>query len=85
MKNDWWDLACPQRYIDLELNMRRKKLLELALSRAVYSRLVAARIEHGDFTAYHRRWNHGTASIHCIRGREKSVGHLFQCRKVLAA
>lgn len=65
--------------------MRRKKPPELALSRAVYARLIAARTGHGDFAAYHHRWKHETANIHCTCGREKSVGHLVQCRKALAA
>ncbi len=79
---DWWASACPRRYEDLELQMRRKKPPELALSRAIYARLIAARTGHGDFAAYHRRLNHDTET-QCECGREKSVGHLVQCRIAL--
>lgn len=78
---DWWSSACPQRYLELELKMRRKQPPELARPRAIYARLIAARTGHGGFAAYHRRWNHENASLHCVCGREKSVGHLVQCRK----
>lgn len=78
---DWWTLVCPQRYLELELKMRRKKPPELALPRAIYARLIAARTGHGDFSAYHRRWNHENASLHYVCGRENSVGHLVQYRK----
>ncbi|KAI0995872.1 hypothetical protein K3495_g12309 [Podosphaera aphanis] len=80
---DWWDSACPKRYEDLNLQMHRKKPPEMALTRAVYARLLAARTGHGDFASYHRRWNHATAPLLCECGREKSVGHLVQCRRAL--
>ncbi|KAI1005820.1 hypothetical protein K3495_g2401 [Podosphaera aphanis] len=80
---DWWDSVCPKRYEDLNLQMRRKKPPELALSSAVYARLLATRTGHGDFASYHRRWNHATAPLLCECGREKSVGHLVQCRRAL--
>ncbi|KAI1004009.1 hypothetical protein K3495_g4203 [Podosphaera aphanis] len=80
---DWWISACPRRYEDLELQMRRKKPPELALPRAIYARLIAARTGHGDFASYHRRWNHDTAPLFCACGREKSVAHLVQCRRAL--
>lgn len=82
--SDWWTSACPRRYEDLELQMRRKKPPKLALPRAIYARLIAARTGHGDFVTYHRRWNHDTAPLHCECGREKSVGHLVQCRRALS-
>ena len=80
---DWWHLNRPKHYADLELEMRRKKPPELALPRAVFARLIAARTGHGDFAAYHRRFKHTTATLHCERRREKSIGHLVQCRKAL--
>ncbi|KAI0993938.1 hypothetical protein K3495_g14247 [Podosphaera aphanis] len=80
---DWWSSARPRKYEDLELQMRRKKPPELALPRAVYARLIAARTGHGDFASYHRRWNHDTAPLLCESGREKLVGHLVQCRRAL--
>ncbi|KAI0999584.1 hypothetical protein K3495_g8615 [Podosphaera aphanis] len=80
---DWWISACLRRYEDLELQMRRKKPPELALPRAIYARLIAARTGHGDFASYHRRWNHDTAPLFCECSRENSVAHLVQCRRAL--
>ena len=84
MVTDWWHSNRPRHYANLELEMRRKKPPELALPRAVYARLIAARTGHGDFAAYHRRFNHADATLNCECGREKSIGHLVQCRKALA-
>ena len=84
MVTDWWHSNRPKRYINLELEMRRKKSPELGLPRAVYARLIAARTVYGDFAAYHRIFNHTKATLHCECDREKSVGHLVQCRKALA-
>ena len=83
MLTDWWHLNRPKHYADLELEMRRKKPPELALPRAMFARLIAARTGHGDFAAYNRRFNHTDATLNCECGREKSIGHLIQCRKAL--
>ncbi|KAI1003453.1 hypothetical protein K3495_g4752 [Podosphaera aphanis] len=80
---DWWDSACPKRYEDLNLQMHRKNPPELALSRAVYARLIAARTSHRNLASYHRRLDHDTAPLLCDCGREKSIGHLVQCRRAL--
>ncbi|KAI1003500.1 hypothetical protein K3495_g4708 [Podosphaera aphanis] len=68
LSTNWWTTACPNRHAELELQMRRKKPPELALSRALYSRLLAARTGHGDLAEYHRRWNHESAELHCLCG-----------------
>ncbi|KAI1003927.1 hypothetical protein K3495_g4283 [Podosphaera aphanis] len=81
---EWWTSARTTRYAELELRMRQKKPPELALSRALYARLLAARTGHGDFAAYHRRWNHESPTLACPCGRETSVGHLVECRRALA-
>ena len=54
MVTNWWHSNRPKHYADLELETRRKKPPELALLRAFYARLTAARTGHGDFAAYHR-------------------------------
>ncbi|KAI0999414.1 hypothetical protein K3495_g8783 [Podosphaera aphanis] len=84
LTTEWWTSARTTRYAELELRMRRKKPPELALPRALYARLLAARTGHGDFAAYHRRWNHESATLACPCGRETSVGHLVECRRALA-
>ncbi|KAI0994303.1 hypothetical protein K3495_g13879, partial [Podosphaera aphanis] len=84
LKTDWWTSACPSRYAELEIRMRRKKPPEFALPKALYARLLAACTGHGDFAAYHRRWNHESATLHCICEREKSAGHLTEYRRALA-
>ncbi|KAI1000540.1 hypothetical protein K3495_g7656 [Podosphaera aphanis] len=83
LSTDWWTTARPNRYAELELQMRRKKPPELALPRALYSRFLAARTGRGDFAEYHRRLNYESAELHCLCGREKSVGHLVECRRAL--
>ncbi|KAI1003468.1 hypothetical protein K3495_g4742 [Podosphaera aphanis] len=81
---EWWTLARTTRYAELELRMRRKKPPELALPRALYARLLAAPTGHGYFAAYHRCWNHESATLVCPCGRETSVGHLVECRRARA-
>ena len=46
---DWWDSHRLKRYADFDLKMKRKNPPELALPRAIYARLIAARTGHGDF------------------------------------
>ncbi|KAI0992932.1 hypothetical protein K3495_g15252, partial [Podosphaera aphanis] len=84
LTTEWWTSARTTRYAELELRMRREKPPELALPRALYARLLAARTGHGNFAAYHRRWNHESATLAYPCGRETSVGHLVECRRALA-
>ena len=76
--DEWWSTACPIRYRDLDLEMRREKPPELALPRNLYHHLLAARSGHGDFAAYHRRFNHEDADLHCICGQETSPTHFIK-------
>lgn len=55
--DDWWKEACPPRY------------RELALSRRLLRELIAARTGHGNFAAYHRRFNNAHAPMECTCGR----------------
>lgn len=58
-----------------------KPPLELyLLSRYSISKLIAARSGHGDFAAYHIRFKHEDASIHCACGEHKSPEHPFYCQ-----
>ncbi|KAI0998080.1 hypothetical protein K3495_g10112 [Podosphaera aphanis] len=72
LTTEWWTSARTTRYAELELRMKRKKPPEFALPRALHARLLAARTGHGDFAAYHRRWNHESATLACPCGRETS-------------
>jgi hypothetical protein len=63
-----YDISCPE---------------ELSLPRTVLHRLLALRTGHGDFTAYHRRFNHDENDCemqcpHC--GMDKTPEHLVFCR-----
>ncbi|KAI1005176.1 hypothetical protein K3495_g3041 [Podosphaera aphanis] len=78
--NEWWLTACP-RYQDLDLQMRRRKPPELALPRRLLHELLATRSGHGDFAAYHRRFNYEDANLICDCGTETSPTHFIHCRK----
>ena len=60
--------------------MRRRKP-ELALPRGLLHNLLAARSGHGDFAAYHRRFQHDNANLLCVCGQEKSPTHFVRCRR----
>lgn len=79
--SEWWATACPARYQDLDLQMRRRKPPELALPRKLLHELIAARSGHGDFAAYHRRFHHEDANIYCVCGQEKSPPHFIRSHR----
>ena len=54
---------------------------ELGLPRAVLARLLALRSSHGDFTWYHRKYNHTEANTKCSCGTDKTPDHIVHCRK----
>ena len=77
----YWNLHAPRRYKDLEIRMVFKASPELLnLPRRSLGMLLAARSGHGDFAAYHRRFNHTKAELHCSCGQEKAPEHPFFCR-----
>ncbi|KAI1004996.1 hypothetical protein K3495_g3222 [Podosphaera aphanis] len=78
--DSWWQEACPSRYRELDLLMRRRTPPELALPRRLLRELIAARAGHGIFTAYHRRFNFSDAPIECACGEETTPTHFIQCR-----
>ena len=77
--DDWWSTACPTRYQDLDLEMRRKKPPELTISRNLHHHLLAVRSGHGDYATYHRRFNHEDANPYCVCGQETSPTHFIRC------
>lgn len=76
----WWDKACPARYRALNLQMRRRKPPELCLPRRLLHELIAARTGHGNYAAYHRRFQHKDATLECICGKETSPTHFIRCQ-----
>ena len=78
----WWATAATDKYRPLGLECSTKCPPELALSRTTLHHLLAARSHHGDFTAYHLRFNHKDARLNCSCGRQKAPDHLFYCRKI---
>ena len=77
---EWWEEACPPRYRNLGLLMRRRKPRERALSRRLLRELISARTGHQNFAACHRRFNNFTASKECACGEETSPLHFIHCR-----
>ena len=77
----WWD-GCPQpRHLPDPLpapDVRGGR--ELRLPRTHLARLLAERSGHGDFAAYHRRFHHADAELHCACGAEKAPAHFLHCR-----
>ena len=79
----WWQKFRPERYKDLDLYMRCKQSLELALPRWAYHRLIAARSGHGDYADYHRRFNPEHEDLKCVCGLEKRPWLFRECRPAL--
>ena len=75
----YWAEKAPQTYQALGLPFRRKPP-ELQLSRFALGVLIASRTGHGDFAAYHARFNHGDTESRCQCGKEKAPGHFYHCR-----
>ena len=77
-RESWWNKQAPQSYTRLEIRSAPLLPKELLLSRNQLGRLITARTGHGDFAAYHRRFNHQNANLHCICGRELSPTHFVR-------
>ena len=77
----WWKENAPSTYQDLAVQWQDKPK-ELELARPLLGKLVQHRTGHGDFSQYHRRWNHADAELSCSCGREKTPVHFFFCKRV---
>ncbi|EDN05447.1 predicted protein [Histoplasma mississippiense (nom. inval.)] len=53
---------------------------ELTMPRHALHRWLALRSSHGDFSWYHRRFQHADARLTCVCGHNKSPEHLVLCR-----
>ncbi|KAL9561821.1 hypothetical protein ACKAV7_014083 [Fusarium commune] len=78
----WWSTSAPEQYKRLNLKATTGCPPELSLPRAALHHLLAARSLHGDFAAYHERFDHIDARLVCSYGRHKAPDHIFYCRKV---
>ncbi|KAJ0135369.1 hypothetical protein HZ326_21592 [Fusarium oxysporum f. sp. albedinis] len=79
---DQWSTSAPEQYKRLNLKATTGCPPELTLLRAALHHLLTARSLHGDFAAYHERFNHGDAHLVCLCGRRKAPDYIFYCRKV---
>lgn len=71
-----------QIYKDLGLmpTTRTKALPKLTMKQEVLRWLIAARLGHGHFVAYHERFKHKEEiDIHCTCGQRRAQLHLFSC------
>jgi ribonuclease HI len=75
-----WSATAPANYNRLLIRYSTNTD-ELRLSRAALGRILAARSQHGDFAAYHERFNHDNATLNCSCGRPKSPLHFYFCKK----
>ncbi|KAF6515688.1 hypothetical protein HZS61_004429 [Fusarium oxysporum f. sp. conglutinans] len=78
----WWSTSAPEHYKRLNLKATTGSPPELSLPRAALHHLLAARSLHGDFAAYHERFDHVDARLVCSCGRRKAPDHIFYCRKI---
>lgn len=75
-----WTTTAPAGYNDLFISYSQNTN-ELCLQRPALARLLAARSHHGDFKAYHTRFNHIDSFNHCSCGRTKTPLHFYFCKK----
>jgi hypothetical protein len=78
----WWPSASPEQYKRLNLKAIIACPPELLLPRIVLHHLLAIRSLHGDFAAYHERFNYTKARVLCLYNRRKIPNHIFYYRKV---
>jgi ribonuclease HI len=75
-----WKVTAPTSYNELYIRYN-VSIDELRLNRAALGHILAARSQHGDFAAYHDRFNHEDASLYCSCGKRKSPLHFYFCLK----
>ena len=75
-----WSVTAPQSYQDLYIEYSLDTT-ELGLKRGALGRILASRSQHGDFAAYHKRFNHQGATLDCTCGRPKSPLHFYFYKK----
>ncbi|KAM5529456.1 reverse transcriptase domain protein [Fusarium oxysporum f. sp. phaseoli] len=81
----WWSTSAPEQYKGLNLKATTGCPPELSLPRAALHHLLAARTLHGDFAAYHERFDHGDAHLVCSCNRRKATRSYLLLHKGTAA
>jgi ribonuclease HI len=76
----WWLANAPISYQTIPISTALLPPKELSLPRKALGHLIAARSGHGDFSAYHERFNHAVFEPNCLCGRLKTPVHFFFCR-----
>jgi ribonuclease HI/endonuclease/exonuclease/phosphatase (EEP) superfamily protein YafD len=76
----YWEKSAPVNYTELYIGLASNSD-ELNLPRLALGHILAARTHHGDFNAYHQRFNHEDATVYCSCGRLKSPLHFYFCKQ----
>lgn len=76
---DYWLQNAPLSYRTLNINKFECCPKELSLPRSLSAHIYAARSGHGDFAAYHERFNHKEALTTCSCGALKAPRHALYC------
>lgn len=76
----WWSEACQKQYKQLDFQMHRKKPPEHLLSHHLLQKLIAARIGHGNFADYYRRFHHEGTILECAYGKETNKTNFIRFR-----
>jgi hypothetical protein len=81
-QSSWWGRAKrSSRYDAWSLDYKVAVRPEHGFPRALLHRYLAMRHGHGEFAAYHHRFNHEDAKLICVRcSQETSPSHLVHCR-----
>ncbi|EDN03600.1 predicted protein [Histoplasma mississippiense (nom. inval.)] len=87
-RRKWWSGACGRlsdwyrgwSFSRPTVEYQVKAPPELTMPRHALHRWLALRSSHGDFSWYHRRFQHADARLTCVCGHNKSPEHLVLCR-----
>ncbi len=71
--------ASPSRSVTLPAPLPHAPRI-LSLPRPILARILATRSGHGDFSAYHDRFNHTSAAVRCRCGAHTAPLHSLYCR-----
>ncbi|KFZ19203.1 hypothetical protein V501_00772 [Pseudogymnoascus sp. VKM F-4519 (FW-2642)] len=77
---EWWLATAPPSYQAIPISTAPLPPKELLLPWKALGHLIAARSGHGDFLAYHERFQHLSFEANCLCGRPKAPLHFFFCR-----
>ncbi|EDN11440.1 predicted protein, partial [Histoplasma mississippiense (nom. inval.)] len=83
-RRKWWSGACGKlsdwyrgwSFSRPTVEYQVKAPPELTMPRHALHRWLALRSSHGDFSWYHRRFQHADARLTCVCGHNKSPEHL---------